>query len=460
MAIKRWIGGAVAIADVWTITVAGTWASGDTVTISVGNKELVITLGASASTVVADIAAEIADAIMASDNTAPGTGFTWSHGGQQFREFTEFTAVANGAVVTVTGVTAGTPLGLVVTEVTAGDGTATESNTVAATGPYHLDNADNYLGGVLPVDNDVLYFDTGNVSALYGLTYFRANNIDLDVYITGDWTGQLGLGPIRSITAGDYAEFRQRYFQMRGGSKVLHVSPGVSGVTSQGRLYIDLQDQATCDVTIETGRGLMSSVPSIYLCGTTTATGIDVTIKAGCVSIEPDDAPTASGKEFIPGTLTIGTTGASANDCIVYIGKNADLHLGSSIFIDGGTVWINSATKNGADVCDVTATTGILYLNGAGDHNNIVIGQGATLYPTGPSGTIAALFVYGTYDSRRGGAIAVTTLKLYAGASFYNPGLNATIFEANLVGCTIQQLGAFVTPPNRQFDWIDVAVPS
>lgn len=457
MAIKRWIGGAVAFADVWTITVAGTWASGDTVTISVGNKDLVITLGGAASTLVADIATEIKNAISAASNASPGTGFTWSHGGQQFREFTEFTATVLGAVVTITGVTAGVPIGLVVTEVTAGDGTATEANTVVATGPNHLDNADNYFGGVLPVDNDDLYIDTGAVSILYGLTYFRANNIDLNVYITGDWIGQLGLPAIRTITGGEYAEYRQRYFQMRGGSKVLQVRPGVQGLTTQGALYIDLQDQSTCDVQILARRGSTTS-PSVFLCGSDTTTGHpEMVISAGTVHIEPDDAPSATSKYFLPTNLRIGTPGSALSDCIVIIGKNARLSGGNAMFINGGTVLSYAPTKIGADEIIANVYGGSLELAAVGDEGNIESSLGSVVYLSG-SGTVDQIKSRGTLDFRRGtGTKIVTDLKVYAGSSLYNPNGSGT--GAHFVGCTLAQLAAHQLPPDRLLNWDTSATP-
>lgn len=434
----------------WTITVAGTWASGDTVTISIGNKDLVITLGASASTVVADIATEIKNAINAANNSAPGTGFTWSHGGQQFREFTEVAATVLGAVVTVTATTAGVPIGLVVTEVTAGDGTATEANATVATGPYHLNNADNYLGGVLPVDNDDLYFDTGAVSALYALTYFRANNIDLNVYITGDWTGQLGLGPIRTITAGDYAEYRQRYFQVRGGSKVFQVLPGVSGSTSQGALYVDLQDQATCTVSILARRGAASSVPTVFLAGSDAASAINaLVITAGTIYIEPDDAPTDASKYFWPSDLTIGTGASAASDVIVYLGKNTRLAKGVSLIVNGGTVTSYAATLDGADNIPVTINGGTVELAAAGDEHEIEVALGSTLHLSG-AGAVSKIFGRGAVDFRRGvGAKTCTDVKLYGGASYYCPHKTNVV---QLVGCSIGQLAAFQGPADIQLD--------
>lgn len=459
MAVRRWVGGAVAKFDVWTITVASVWASGDTVTISIGNKDLIITLGASASTVVADIAAEIADAINAADNTAPGTGFTWSHGGQQFREFTEITATVLGAVVTVTAVTAGVPIGLVVTENTAGAGTATEANTVAATGPYHLDNADNYLGGVLPVDNDDLWFDTGDVSALYGLTYFRANNIDLNVYITNDWTGSLGLPAIRTITAGTYAEYRQRYFQVRGGSKVLQVLPGLNGTgSSAGNLYLDFQSQSTCTVSILARRGAGGTVPTVFIAGSTTGSAMNaMVITAGTVAIEPDDAPTTAGDEFWPSDLTIGTPGSAATDCIVTIGSKARLAEGVSLTVNGGTVTSYSPTTDGAEVIPTVINGGSVELAAAGDENIIEVAAGATLYLSG-SGSCLKIFNRGTIDFRRGVGLKVCNdLKLYADSSYYCP---FQINVAHFVGCSIGQLAAFQGPANISVDLSTAATPT
>ncbi|MBA3483123.1 MAG: hypothetical protein H0T51_15050, partial [Pirellulales bacterium] len=282
MAIIRWVGGAPAVRDKWTLTVAGVWASGDVARVSIGVKDLLITLGASASVAVADIAAEIVNAINAADNTAPGTGFTWNFGGQEYLEFREIAATLSGATVIITATAAytGVPIGVTSGETTVGTGTVTAVNTIPATGPNFINNADNYLGGVIPVDNDVLYFDTGAVSALYGLTTFRDGNIDLDVVITNDWTGALGLPAIN--VAGSYAEYRQRYFQYRGGSKTLTIEPGLLGNTNVGNVYVDLQDQVATTISINANRGSSTLSPTIYICGADAAAfSNDLSIAAG-----------------------------------------------------------------------------------------------------------------------------------------------------------------------------------
>lgn len=453
MAVKRWVGGAVAVKDKWTITVAGTWASGDTVTISIGNKDLIITLGASASTVVADIAAEIVAAINAADNTAPGTGFTWNYGGQQFMEFKDIVATVNSAVVTVTAVNAGEPIGLVVTEVTAGDGTATEANSVVATGPEFIDNADNYAGGVLPVDNDDLYFDTGAVSAKYGLTYFRANNIDLNVYITGDWTGQLGLPAVRTVTGGSYAEYRQRYFQFRGGSKVFRVLPGRSGATNQGALYVDFQDQASVSIAILAGRG-SGTAPTIFLAGSDATTGHTYChVAAGAVSIEPDDAPTGATKYFLPLELIVGTGAGAANDAIVYIGKNARIAKANDIRINSGTTFSEAPTDDTVDTCAVIINGGSFEAAGVGNFDDFTVAAGGTLYisseGTHTTGGVITLNG-GVLDCRRGiGQFGLQVIDAYKGSSIFDPdGLNVASFNA--LGCKVTDL-TLDLPANQNF---------
>lgn len=464
MAICRWVGLAVAIVDKWTITVAGTWASGDTVTISIGNKDLVITLGASASTVVADIATEIANAINASVNT-PGTGFTWSHAGQQFPEFQEIGstgAVAVGAVVTITSTIAGVPIGLVVTEVTAGDGTATEANTQAATGPEHLDNADNYQGGVLPADNDTLYFDNGNVSAKYGLTYFRTNSIDLNVIIKDDWLGQLGLPVIRESFSVTYAEYRQRYFQMRGTLKNLSIIGGVSGATNQGNLWIDCQDQQLTSIQVKSRRGAGGTTPKIFIAGSDASNEhADFVVMSGCVSIEPDDAQTNSSKYFKATTWLIGSESTGDSDCVVYIGANTRLSAGTVLSIGGGTVITEAATKASGTDIRVKIIGGSLELKSAGTEGEISIDLGATLFvsPLVAGGTIDLLTVKGTLDCRRTniGKLA-TALKIYGGASYYDPdGSFGGVID--FVECDISQLAGYQFPTNRQLDFSAAATP-
>lgn len=446
MANKQFTGGAVAVRDTWTITVAGTWASADSVDIQIGNKNLIVTMGASASTAVGDIAAEIANAINGLDNATPGTGFTWNYGGQEFPEFQEVAATVNGAVVTVRAIAdrAGVPIGLTVTETTAGDGTATESNTVPATGPEFLDNADNYADGSLPADDDTLYFNTGAVSAKYGLTYFRANSIDLNVIITNDWSGQLGLAAYN--VAGGYHEYRQRYFQFRGGSKTLSVEPGLLAQSNVGNLWIDLQDQAGVIVNVSANRGSSVNTPTIYLAGAHASTLTnELDVVRGAVSIEPDEAGTDASKYAAFGEIRIGTVNGAESDAAVWIGGNARLSSGT-LEIHGGTV-TTAAPTNTSTATNVRG--GRLRLISSGTHGAFDVGAGAVLDVIAACTLGAVELFAGTLDTRNGTGVGTFTAAVtaHAGASIYDP---AKRFPSTYgLTCQISELSAIDLGPDR-----------
>lgn len=464
MSNVRWIGGAARVRDKWTLTVTGTYASGDTIKVTIGNKDLIITFGASASVVLADIAAEIIAAFNATTNASHGTGFTWNYGGQEFLEFKEAIAEAGDTsdivVIKARDDYQGIPIGLSRTVTTAGDGDITISNAIPATGPNFWDNADNWLGGVLPADNDVVYFDTGAVPCLYGLTYARTNAIDHDLYISNDWTGSLGLPAINA--AGSYAEYRQRYFQYRGGSKTLRIDPGLLGNTNVGSVYIDLQDQATVAVAITANRGQSTSVPTIFLAGSPVASNgpNGFTITKGAVAIEPDDAPTDATKYLRAALINIGVTGGNEGDTLVYIGRNARLQF-SDIAVFSGTLICEANTLDGGDASHITLKGGVTELRGRAAENfsTIDVHAGATLYPIGDCESDVIQLFGGTLDFRRGnGAFNPTDVKMYAGSALYDPQGLSIDQPINLVGCSLSQV-TLQLPANRQLDYTIPAVP-
>jgi hypothetical protein len=113
----RWTGDAVAIVQQDTITVGVTWIQGETITLTINGKDLVVTVGSSVTTAnVATLLKEAINGDTLTDTTAAcspkGTGYTISApvgGGPLIPEFAEVTAEVSAAVVTVTGDTAGKP---------------------------------------------------------------------------------------------------------------------------------------------------------------------------------------------------------------------------------------------------------------------------------------------------------------------------------------------------------------
>jgi hypothetical protein len=171
MATVRWIGNALPVQQVTTITIAGTWATGDIATVTMNGKDISITIGTDATTTA--VALALQEAISGTDQTGTGDHTFSVTNGQTIPEFREVTATVASAVLTLTADTlVGKPFTVTTSETTAStDGVVgTPSTTTAATGPHHFDNADNWSTGSVPVDADDIWFDSGSVSCLYALS--------------------------------------------------------------------------------------------------------------------------------------------------------------------------------------------------------------------------------------------------------------------------------------------------
>src|SRR4051812_9645855 len=116
MATPRWIGAALDVAQVDSITVALTWAANDTLTVTINGRDLVLTVGATTTT------ASIAQALLEMINGDTITGnATRSETGDNVPEFAGLTATLfSASVVYVTADTEGVPFTMTVTESTAG----------------------------------------------------------------------------------------------------------------------------------------------------------------------------------------------------------------------------------------------------------------------------------------------------------------------------------------------------
>lgn len=437
MAKIRWTGGAPAIAQVTTVTIANTWATNDTVTLTIGTKQLIVTIGSAFATT--DVAAALNAAIMA---TTPTSGLIGNEsrnvGGQQIPEFTEIQSTVLGSVVTITSVTAGTPFTIAATESTAGTGTATGATVTAATGPNHFDNPKNFDTGTLPVDNDDLYIDTGSVDIFYGLTYYRTNSIDLNWYFTNDWTGSMGLPPVHPTLG--YFEYRQRLAQFRGLSKTISLEAGLNGNTNGGTIRIDLQDQSFVSIFLEAARNANTATPSIYLSGshTTTAHNKVHIAEGGSVSIEDDGAGTNSAKYFQADYFAIGAPNSQSNTPVVYIGKNMRLAKSLDIQIYSGTTYSESPTDDTVDSQELNIVGGTFYMGGVGSFDGAHVAAGATLVVTAEgSMKLNSFFTIngGTLDFRKNGGLFPAGAALHKGSTLFDPsGTHIAAFD--LVGCT------------------------
>jgi hypothetical protein len=458
-ATVRWTGAAQDVRQVSTITVAGTWATGDTATLTINNKSLTVTVGAATSTSnVADILARAVDAA----NATADLGGTESRnfGGEEIPEFAEIDASDNGAVLTLTSAVPGVPFTLTRSEATAGDGTLGAVTAVtAATGKNWLSNAANYSGGSIPVDNDVLVFDSGDVSVLYALDHFRTNNIDLEVIVYGTWTGQLGLP---AVNVNEYREYRARYFQQRGGSKFFRVIGDVPDETT-APLWVDFQDQAGASITLAGKRGEATPAdPSVSIAGAHASTLTNVlAIERGNIEIEPSDAGTDATKYAAFVNVLMGTPTSTADDLSVTFGANARGQFFGAITMSGGNLVVRCPLKVSTDESTLRVASGVVELRANGDYGTVEVHSGGTVYAIATSAySIDDLILFGgTFDMRQGiGNPSGINQVLYAGSSFHwvDGGGGSPVVQ--LVGCTLSDV-TLTMPPNRELDMNTTASP-
>lgn len=314
MANVRWSGAAGNVAQVSTITVAGTWATGETATVTINNQDLTTTVGTdTATTNVADIISRSVNASSTTDNLLNDE--TRNFGGQAIPEFTDVTATVSGSVVTLTSSTAGIPFTFASSE-TSTSGTLSDATTTSATGKNYFDNAENWEGGSLPVEDDTIIFDRGGISVLYGL----ANTIDdLQLIRTDGYTGNIGL--TQTNTSG-YVEYRQRHLDLpvNDAASLMHKigHAGAGGLAHQGRTYIDFGTAGSTshEVYVFGSQAAASDGPAVQIEG---GDSVSIYAYSGSVSVGRTkggiDAPLVK-------HIVIGTNGGGASAAIVILDTN------------------------------------------------------------------------------------------------------------------------------------------
>ena len=447
-AVIRWEPKAQDVRQVSTITVTGTWAAGDTWTLTINNKNLTGTVPAGLTTT-ANVADMIARQVDANNTTENRLGAEIRNfGGQEIPEFGELDADAASSVVTFSSATPGVPFTLTRSESTAGDGALGAVTAVtAATGKNWLSNTANYSSGTVPVDNDTLVFDSGNVDVLYALDHFRTGNIDLTIYIYDGYTGQIGL-PLQNSLG--YIEYRNRYFQFRGGSKNLQILAGQTIGSNHKTLWIDLQDQTSVVVLVDSARR-----SQVYLAGAdTTGTSNSLTIRRGVVSVEPDDAPSATTKYAGFGSIKVGRAAGTATETVIVFGRNMRWSNSSEFEMNSGTLSSHTVPPNVTNVLRGGSVT--LYPKSS-QYGSWGIYAGGTLIPVGNSDFGTVTLYGGTLDCRlsdTGGSY--TAYKLYAGSTVLDPN-GLWIGEFHALGCKLSQL-TLDLPTNKKYT-LGTAVP-
>jgi hypothetical protein len=410
MATINWIGNAHDVKQISTITVANTWAAGDTATMTINGKDLIVTIGAT-GTATTEVATSLKEAWM-SATRLDGTG-TWAAtsncGGQEFGEFAEATASVSGSVVTIIANKAGVPFTLSVTETTAGSGTATGATSTAATGKEFWDNGDNWSGGSVPSTDDVVIFKDSDVSCRYGLQN-GGKAVTIQQWMS--YTGEIGL-PAINRNGIPYYEYRQRYLRLDNtgaGTAIAHrFGLGKDGIGSS-LINVKHSTSVCTPIIYNTGNPLTSRVGTKALNICCTANTSTINILGGSVDWSSQDS----------GTSAFVTIAQSAGDSRGVSGMVAasTITLNGGMMAIGGAIAIAAINVHGGTLLCENQTGTITALK--------IFPQGSVDYAS--SATISVLSSFGgAFDAGKSPGFTLTNAGFYPGSRYYDPAAATTI---------------------------------
>jgi len=363
MANNRWEPKAAAVQQVDTITVALTWATADTVAITINTKVLTVSVGTDSATT--DVAIAVKEAINGETFTDTTTTVVPTGAGPDIAEFSELTATVSGSVVTVRGI-AGEPFVMTVVETTAGDGTAVEATATAATGPNHYDNSDNWSSSV-PIGTDDVYVDNSDVSILWGLDQ---SAVPIASFTEGlNFTGDIGLP---EVAPGGYKEYRESggYLQLN----CAKITIGTGEGSGSGRTKIDTgSSTAAIIAVINTGSSSEFGLPAFLWKGTHASSTLDML--NGSV-----------------GVASFGGELATLTDLVVADGT---CELGVGLTLATMDVFGGTCTLRGVTSSTITMTGGVLNVEGTTGTISGINQQGGTINYRAGGTTITTLTVGG-----------------------------------------------------------------
>lgn len=393
MAIKYWRGGAKAVAQVTTISFSA-YTSGVEYRVTCNGK--VVAFEATAST-----AANVFDGLVAALAAATDA------------EFRDFTAVNATSTLTLTGTQAGRPF--TVTASTDDTPTATVTNAVAATGPNHLFEAANWVGGAAPSAGDDLVFADTAASVLYGLESTGSDYGDITVDST--FTGQIGLP---ATNAAGYPEYRPRFLKL-GNAAAYALTIGQGRGRQSSRIQIDANGGDLTATIFGSGAGDSTYAITII----NTANTSDIAISGGSVLVDA----TSSG-----GTATVRITPGATGQAQVELSER--ITAAGAITMSGGSLRLRGVATSLEAYDNAQAIV-------TGNLTTAKTGQGGSIHwESGEGITNLNLFAAGAFSfARNGAAKTVTNCTMSPGARLEDP-LGVVTFTngIDLTGCRLQDV--------------------
>jgi len=399
-----------------SITVSGTWAAGETGTVTIGNSSLIVTCGTTTTTTsqVADVIKRAINATQIDGNLVGDESRSFA--GQLVGEFRDVEAIidpTNTSRVLVRSVKAGVPWGtpgasggpisaMTVAD-TAAAGALARASVQTATGPWHWDNATNWSGGAVPANNDTVVFAGTKDGPKYGLP-----DDALEVYINQyqSFEGWIGLPLLNMENGVTYSEYRQRFVRLNDAGAASDAPHRFGlGVSGKGSSCINVRQKliSGSPVVYNTGPPLREGLYALNICCTVTTSSLNVL--AGSVDFSSVDGSTSA-----YGTYT--QTGGTARG-IKAIDSSATVKMHGGTCLLGSTTGIGTVSVRGG-----TAR----FENQTGTVANMEI------YPAGTvewasTGTITGLTIMGgTFDARgNAGTFSVGTVGLWNKPKYLDP---------------------------------------
>lgn len=386
MATKFWLGDALDVAQVNTITPA-TVETDDIFTITMGGQSISFT--ATAGTV-ANVTAGLVALLNAS--TIP--------------EFAEVTWADITTALTGTADTAGKPFVQTSSE-TDGGGNDTQTlvtaTTTASSGKNDWSTAPNWSDGAVPVNSDVVILENSTVSILYGLAQSAVTLTKMEV--KQSYTGTLGL-PNTNIDSTPYGEYRETYLEI----SVTTLEIGRGEGLGSGRIKINVGSNLSTVSVFGSGPRAEDAINSILFLGANASNVLNITKGDMGVALFASEVSTfltikSSFTESVLGDVKLTlSTGVTLTDLDV---------TGGRLEIDSDTTTID---QNGGDI-EIFS----------GVHASLDIDNGNLFYRSTGTITAAKVGSDGLLDfSRDLRGRTVTNLELNENSSFVDPNRTAT----------------------------------
>lgn len=421
MAHRVYIGRALAVAQITTLTVGGTPVATDTVYVEINGKRATYTVEATPTTftVASGLYAAI-QALVQSGNAPEFAEITWSDPAGTSASFTATSSEPGQPFTLTVGVTGTVTLG--------------QTATQAATGPNHVSNAANWTGNAVPIAADDVTFPADCPAYLYDID--TTLNVALGTVRflggTGGFTDHTG-------TAGD----PQSYYQYR--AKAVQIASATAIQIGDGQSapdFLRLKITGAVATPIRVMGGAATSSAAAVQISAAAGTSHTLTILGNSVVL----APTV-GEVLEISALRVGTDGPEGS----FGAGDTD----PTVTIASG-VTITAARLYGGTVRSDATFTALTIIGGEWSQDG---GTPGTVTATDSDGTYrySGVASHGVITARGSGVIIdfsgdsraftlASGSSITEGAILYNPTrANATNFTIDKESLAISEIGNSIT---------------